>query len=280
MSGNVNIPLSSAEREQDAASDVSGSPPLQLDPSTLAILNSFLTEKTEAEEKFRKLEEQAHARLVKQQDADAQATMNDSSAADDDQGGAQEPMMSVEEFRTMFGEDWQLSQFWYSNEFATRLAKWIKSFCSSESDRIAFLCCPTGYVGFQHTNPIKGTKLLEYDRRFGLFGGKDYVPYDIDEPENIPDDLKGAIDIAVADPPYLNEVTNQKLAKTLKLLLKPRGRLILLTSTSVEHLFDSIYTDEPVGPLRKTDIQVTHAGGIANSFGVWANWDMPNGSGF
>jgi hypothetical protein len=32
------------------------------------------------------------------------------------------------------------------------------------------------------------------------------VPYDIDEPENIPEELKGTVDIAIADPPFLNEV--------------------------------------------------------------------------
>ncbi|KAM0786830.1 hypothetical protein ACM66B_002259 [Microbotryomycetes sp. NB124-2] len=278
----MDIPAKSTVKDDDAASTGSGSPPLQLDPSTLAILNSFLTEKTEAEEKFRKLEEQAHARLVKQQGEQHHQTESGATAADaaDDDGGAQDPMMTVDEFRTMFGEDWQLSQFWYSTEFATRLARWIRSLCPSDSTQVAFLCCPTGYIGFQHTNPIKGTKLLEFDRRFGLFGGRDYIPYDIDEPEDIPEHLKGTVDIAVADPPFLNEVTNRKLAKSLRLLLKPEGKLILLTSTSVEHLFPQIYESAPIGPLHKSDIQVTHAGGIANSFGVWTSWVMPDGSEF
>ncbi|KAK4052737.1 Protein-lysine N-methyltransferase efm5 [Microbotryomycetes sp. JL201] len=277
----MDIPSKSTTRDDDATSTGSGSPPLQLDPSTLAILNSFLTEKTEAEEKFRKLEEQAHARLVKQQGQSDKA--GDGAARENvesDDGGAQDPMMTVDEFRTMFGEDWQLSQFWYSTEFATRLAKWIRSLCPSESTHVAFLCCPTGYIGFQHTNPIKGTKLLEFDRRFGLFGGKDYIPYDIDEPEDVPEYMKDTVDIAVADPPFLNEVTNKKLARTLRLLLKPQGKLILLTSTSVEHLFPQIYDSAPIGPLHKTDIQVTHAGGIANSFGVWTSWEILGGSGF
>lgn len=93
----------------------------------------------------------------------------------------------------------------YSTPFAHSLATFVRSLCT-ETSRVAFLCCPTGYVGFQHTTPLPETKLLEFDRRFGLFAGKHYVPYDIDEPEDVPEELRGTIDIAVADPPFLNEV--------------------------------------------------------------------------
>ncbi|SCV69627.1 BQ2448_2647 [Microbotryum intermedium] len=250
----------------------SASPPPQLDPATLAILAGFLHEKDEADRQFQELSERVDkrrraARTGGEVDDDAQGQ-----GADGVDGADKAPMMTVDEFRRLFGEDWQLSQFWYSQAFATTLAQYIRSLCPSTSTRVAFLCCPTGYVGFQHTNPLPRTLLLEYDQRFELLDPDQFVHYDIDEPEDVPQDIRGTVDIAICDPPFLNEVTNRKLAKTLKQLLKPTSKLLLLTSTSVEHLFDQIYTKAPLGPLIKTDIEVGHAGGIQNNFGVWKSW--------
>lgn len=77
-------------------SGISGSPP-SLDPSTLALLDSFLSSKAEEEKRFNDLAEQAAARV-------ASLALN---LGEDDP-----PMMSVDEYRLAFGEDWQLSQFW------------------------------------------------------------------------------------------------------------------------------------------------------------------------
>lgn len=71
---------------------------------------------------------------------------------------------------------------------------------------MAYLCCPTGFVAFQHTNPLRETRLLEFDRRFALLAGKHFVHYDLDEPDKLPAELLGSVDIAVVDPPFLNEV--------------------------------------------------------------------------
>lgn len=76
----------------------SPSPPLQLDPNTLALLNNFYSERTQVEEEFAALEAKAQARLDR--------------AKDQADGGEAEERMSVDEFRRLFGEDWQLSQFW------------------------------------------------------------------------------------------------------------------------------------------------------------------------
>lgn len=78
-------------------SDRSSSPPLELDPSTLAALQGFLAERDEAEEQFKALEAKAHQRLV---------------AAQAQDGAEKEKMISPAEFRKIFAEDWQMSQFW------------------------------------------------------------------------------------------------------------------------------------------------------------------------
>ncbi|GJN93340.1 hypothetical protein Rhopal_006393-T1 [Rhodotorula paludigena] len=235
------------------------SPPLQLDPSTLAALTSFLDERADAERQFAELEKKAHERLVAAQEGQADAD--------------EERMMSVDDFRKMFGEDWQLSQFWYSASFAGRFSRFLYSFCTPTT-RIAFLSCPTAYVGFQHTNPLPSAYLFEYDARFGLVAGDKFVKYDLEDPLKFPEELRGKVDLAIADPPFLNEVTNRYFAQTLRSLLSPSGKLVLLTSTSVSSLLPSIYDSAPVGPLYRTSLEVEHAGSrLQNAFGVWTSWE-------
>jgi EEF1A lysine methyltransferase 1 len=78
--------------------------------------------------------------------------------------------------------------------------------------KVAFLCCPTAYVAFQHTSPLPGqrphpnARLFEYDQRFHVLNPTQYVFYDLDEPGDFPKEYNGWFDIVVADPPFLNEV--------------------------------------------------------------------------
>ncbi|EDR08144.1 uncharacterized protein LACBIDRAFT_147556, partial [Laccaria bicolor S238N-H82] len=171
-----------------------------------------------------------------------------------------------------FGEDWQLSQFWYTDPFANHLARALHTLCTPKTT-IAFLCCPTGFVAFQHLNPLPGAHLLEYDQRFAVVSPKQYTPYDLDEPDVFPEALRGKVDMAVVDPPFLNEVTNTKIAQTLRQILHPtRGKLLLITSTSIEETLHKIYDSSPVGPLRKTTMVVEHRQ-LSNDFAAWGSWE-------
>ncbi|GAA6009170.1 hypothetical protein JCM11491_005779 [Sporobolomyces phaffii] len=269
MSAPIEVPNASASDRASPPGSESGSP-LALDPSTLALLNTFYQEREQAEQEFRELEDKAHKRLLRAKGLDAAESAGDvdpSTPTDDDD----DAMMTVDEFRKLFQEDWQLSQFWYTAAFASQLSKFIYSF-ATRSTRIAFLCCPTSYVAFQNENPLPDVWLLEYDGRFGLLGDK-FVHYDLEEPDKIPEALWGSVDIAIADPPFLNEITNKHLSAGLKKILKPDGKLVLLTSTSVSSL-PTIYAHAPIGPLHETSLRVEHAGGIQNEFRVWTSWEF------
>ena len=70
------------------------------------------------------------------------------------------------------------------------------------------------------------------------------------------------------------QITNRKLAKTLAQILHPtKGRLILLTSTSVADCLPAIYGQKPLGPLFKTDLQVGHANNLGNDYACWTGWE-------
>lgn len=135
----------------------------------------------------------------------------------------------------------------YGQGFAYRFAKALHALCTPAT-RIAFLCCPTTFVAFQSTaeDDHSGAQphLLEYDERFRTFAGAQYSYYDLRKPQDgLPEDLLGQVDVAVVDPPYLTRETNELVVQTLKALLRKGGKLVLLTSESVEHLLDGVYRD-------------------------------------
>lgn len=104
----------SSSTQGPSREDREDSPPLALDPSTLALLNSFYQEREQAEQEFRDLEEKAHKRMLKAKGLDEGQDKKD---VDDqtsslENGDEEDKMMSVDEFRKLFQEDWQLSQFW------------------------------------------------------------------------------------------------------------------------------------------------------------------------
>ena len=159
----------------------------------------------------------------------------------------------------------------YTEPFATKLAKHLYKLCNP-STRIAFICCPTAFVGFQHTNPLPGARLLEYDQRFSFLAPSQFIPYDINHPDKVPEQLIHSFDIIVADPPFLNLETNEKLAVTVDKVLKPDGKLMMITSPSVEEVLEKVFAVPPVGPLKRTRLEVKH-GQLANACACWGSWD-------
>lgn len=45
-----------------------------------------------------------------------------------------------------------------------------------------------------------------------------------------------------------------------------------MTSTSVEDILYKLYDSPPLGPLRKTSMQIEH-GRLVNDFASWGSWD-------
>ncbi|KAJ7474277.1 putative N6-adenine methyltransferase-domain-containing protein [Mycena latifolia] len=260
----MSVPVRAPPSPVSTFSSISSSPPT-LDASTLALLDSFIAEKNEEERRFNELAEQAAARVA------GLALEFDDHKASADADVEVKPMISVDEYRLAFGEDWQLSQFWYTTPFAMRFARVLHTLCTPTTS-IAFLCCPTAFVGFQHTKPLKNARLLEVDGRFAVLAPREYVPYDVEEPTALPAYLTASVDIAIVDPPFLNEYTNAKLIETLRQIMRPSGKLIMLTSTSVTPVLEKLYAAPPLGPLRRTKIDVMH-GRLQNDFACWASWD-------
>lgn len=94
------IPPNPIEGSLQTSDSVSSSPDVFLAANTIAMLDSFLTEKAAEQSLFRELEERA---LHEDNELDP----SEGSSTSTGKRG-----LSVDEFRTAFAEDWQLSQFW------------------------------------------------------------------------------------------------------------------------------------------------------------------------
>lgn len=98
----ISTAMHTTESPRSSFSGLSGSPP-KLDLNTIALLDSFFSTKAEEGRRFNELAEQAAA-LVAGLALDAHV--------DEEEEMVEKPMISVDEYRLVFGEDWQLSQFW------------------------------------------------------------------------------------------------------------------------------------------------------------------------
>ena len=108
----------------------------------------------------------------------------------------------------LVAEDRRLSQFWYDERTARELAAEVARLASGlDGAAVACVACPTLYAYLKKSSPDVLAQLLEYDERFGQYGG-DFTFYDYNQPEELPPAMKHAYRIVVADPPYLVRFPN------------------------------------------------------------------------
>lgn len=220
----------------------------QLSSGALAALKEFYGERDTRQKEFEKLKDQA------EDDFDGKLSMD------------------------AFTEDWNASQFWYSNETATVLARQLLANASDDT-RIAVVSAPSAFIQLKnllaagHFKCKPKITLLEFDERFAVF--KEFVRYDFEKAIQLPAELKSSFDAIICDPPFLSEDCQTKAALTVRWLAKTwvqnTVRLIVCTGERMEPLVtDKLYGK--VG-LRTTDYDIKHAKGLSNEFRCYANFE-------
>lgn len=141
-------------------------------------------------------------RLEEQQHQEAFQKMYD--AADEEYSQTQK-----KEGMKLFKEDWQLSQFWYTESTADTLADSLLEGADSQTV-IAIVSAPSVYAAIKRRAPenvpTEHIYLLEFDKRFELLAGKEhFLFYDYQKPEEFGCKLKGKVDRLIIDPPFLND---------------------------------------------------------------------------
>ncbi|KAI2602679.1 putative N6-adenine methyltransferase-domain-containing protein [Hypoxylon sp. NC1633] len=234
--------------------------PMTLSSHTLAALQEFYGERDAHANKFEKLK--------------AAAEQQHKDAAD----GAPEPLSM-----DAFGEDWNESQFWYSSETATLLARKLLDGVK-EDEVIAVVSAPSVFVALKNmlntagANSIKpkNVYLLEHDQRFSVFS--EFVFYDFQQPIKLPAQMKGSVDRIICDPPFLSEDCQTKAALTVRWLSRSsteagsesRSRLIVCTGERMETLVTKLYR---YFGAHTTTYEPRHARGLSNEFYCYANFE-------
>ncbi|RYP32335.1 hypothetical protein DL766_004010 [Monosporascus sp. MC13-8B] len=178
-----------------------------------------------------------------------------------------------------FTEDWNESQFWYSDETATLLARELLDGATDE-DVVAVVSAPSVFVALKNLASAAGPSypkpkmyLLEHDQRFSVF--PEFVFYDFQQPIKLPGHLKGAASRVICDPPFLSEDCQTKAALTVRWLTKPSPspgpRLIVCTGERMQ----SLVTGKLYRGLgaRTTTYEPVHARGLSNEFYCYANFE-------
>uniref|UniRef100_A0ACD5WES3 Uncharacterized protein n=1 Tax=Avena sativa TaxID=4498 RepID=A0ACD5WES3_AVESA len=168
----------------------------------------------------------------------------------------------------LVAEDWRLSQFWYDERTARELAEEVARLASGlDGAAVACVACPTLYAYLKKNSPDLPAQLLEYDERFGQYGG-DFTFYDYNHPEELPPAMKHAYRIVVADPPYLSKECLEKVAKSVSFLTPPEGSFLLLLTGEVQK-------DRALELLnvRPCGFRPQHSNKLGNAFRLFTNYD-------
>ncbi|XP_030642971.1 EEF1A lysine methyltransferase 1 [Chanos chanos] len=168
-------------------------------------------------------------------------------------------------------EDWRMSQFWYSEETATRLAQEVIQ-QAGKSGRIACLSAPSVYQRIKQLQTAKfegsegvSAMVLEFDRRFSAYG-EEFIFYDYNNPLCLPEEVgPQSFDIVIADPPYLSEECLSKVAITVKYLTK--NKILLCTGAIMEE-----HAKKLMG-LKICSYIPKHNNNLANEFRCYVNYD-------
>ncbi|EJT75238.1 hypothetical protein GGTG_05175 [Gaeumannomyces tritici R3-111a-1] len=235
--------------------------PIALSSHALDALKSFYADRDALEAKFEDL-------------------LGEAERQEGSSGGRSKKTLSIADF----GEDWQESQFWYSDGTARAVAESLLDGADGGSV-VAAVSAPSVFVALKNMLAERGDGeprprlvLLEHDRRFAVF--PEFVFYDCNQPLKLPDRLKGACDRIACDPPFLNEDCQTKEATTVQWLARPQppdspspaARVVLCTGERMGELVTSrLYGS--VGGLRTTTFQPEHANKLSNEFCCYTNFE-------
>ncbi|KAG9271348.1 EEF1A lysine methyltransferase 1 [Astyanax mexicanus] len=168
-------------------------------------------------------------------------------------------------------EDWHMSQFWYSDETATRLAEEAIQQAGKQG-RIACVSAPSVYQKLKQLESQRedgshgvSSVLFEFDRRFAVYG-EEFIFYDYNNPLCLPEHiLPQSFDFVIADPPYLSEECLSKVALTVKFLTK--SKMLLCTGAIMEELAGKLMNLKICSYLPK------HSHNLANEFRCYVNYE-------
>lgn len=108
------------------------------------------------------------------------------------------------------------------------MADQVETFCSEGERRCAFLSTPSIYYSLKNKSVKASSKNLDFDTSFSK--DPNFVFYDFNHPDKIPEELHHQFHLVVIDPPFITEEVWQKYQEASKLLLVEEGGHALLST--------------------------------------------------
>ena len=248
---------------------------LTLSSSAMDALKAFYAERDENARRFAELNAAATAAAA----AAAAAAAGAEADKADKPAALVEPLATLEVPLSMklFTEDWNASQFWYTDDTANLLARQLMNGAGPET-LIAVVSTPSVFVALKNAMVSMAAAekpkllLLEYDHRFAVF--PEFVHYDFNTPTKLPASLRGTADRIMVDPPFLSEDCQTKTALTARWLSRTvTNPVILCTGERMAPLIiEKLYKAQG---LRPTDYVPEHHG-LSNVFYTYANFASPD----
>lgn len=234
--------------------------PITLSAHALAALQEFKNEEQERLEKFESLYQQSEDKFDEQKKQQANITIDD------------------------FKEDWQLSQFWYSDETARILGKALLEGADDETV-VVIASAPSVYAAIKQFPPeeipTEHIYLLEFDPRFKVLAGSEHFSvYDYNMPNDIPEKLRNKCHRILIDPPFLEEECQTKSSEAARnLLVKDRSgktksgddKYKLISSTGER--MNELVTKKNYPDTKMTDFYPEHKNGLSNEFRCYASFE-------
>lgn len=234
--------------------------PITLSAHALAALQEFKNEEQERLEKFESLYQQSEDKFDEQKKQQANITIDD------------------------FKEDWQLSQFWYSDETAKILGKALLEGADDETV-VVIASAPSVYAAIKQFPPeeipTEHIYLLEFDPRFKVLAGSEHFSvYDYNKPNDIPEKLRNRCHRILIDPPFLEEECQTKSSEAARnLLVKDRSgktksgddKYKLISSTGER--MNELVTKKNYPDTKMTDFYPEHKNGLSNEFRCYASFE-------
>uniref|UniRef100_A0A1I8BVS3 Protein-lysine N-methyltransferase n=1 Tax=Meloidogyne hapla TaxID=6305 RepID=A0A1I8BVS3_MELHA len=183
---------------------------------------------------------------------------------------------SLEDVDVNISEDWQLSQFWYTSDTSLCIVNECLGLLEGEiPKRIACISCPSLIAHFMKAEQFKQekieVKLFEYDKRFQQRYPTSFIHYDYRNPLNIDKYYSEYFDFIIADPPFLSDECFIKVAQTIRILAKPKFKLIFCTGTIMEDLLKRLFNLR-----RANNFRPEHNNNLANDFSLFLNYESKN----
>ena len=165
------------------------------------------------------------------------------------------------QFIVIVSQDPNYNQYWYSPHTISVMVEEIEHL----GGEVAFLSTPSLYFSVSEQCRSR-SKIFEFDKKWS--SDSNFVFYDFNKPEELPESLWHTFDVAVVDPPFITEDVWIKYGRAVELLLRKHdeSKVICTTIPENESVLNRIFSAKPT----KFQPSIPH---LVYQYNLFVNYD-------